>query len=394
MLAAMADGPTDSSPEVVLRYQRLPPPSPLELPRGPLPDGPPALAVRLVLGLRRAMQRAIDALTPAELVLVEQTFGLARTAMLGAVCRFGVPDVLGDRAMTAEEIASARGLDADLVHRTLRALAAGGVFAMDGEGRFRNNRLSRQLAGGGLARLRELSVYFASHSNAAAWVDFARTLETGRPAFRRVHGTSVWDWFERHDDEREIFAHAMMGITVRDAPVVAKLAPLGGVKVLCDVGGGRGTLLSEILLRHPGLRGVLVDSPGVLASARRLLEARGVGERVELVAGSFFDEVPPGADAYLMKNILHDWDDATSARILSVVARAAAPGARLLLCESIVSRTSRDRLATWADLQMIVACEGRERSAPELRRLGEDAGFAFVAEHAHPAISVLELVRR
>src|SRR5690606_7438687 len=100
-------------------------------------------------------------------------------------------------------------------------------------------------------------------------------------------------WFERHDDERENFAHAMMGITVRDAPVVAKLAPLAGVKVLCDVGGGRGTLLSEILLRHPHLRGVLVESAGVLASARRLLDARGVADRVELVGGSFFEEVPP-----------------------------------------------------------------------------------------------------
>lgn len=390
----MPDGSPDSAPEVLLRYLRLPPPSPLELPRGLLPDGPPALAVRLVLGLRRLMQRTIDALTPAELVLVEQTFGLARTAMLGAVARFAIADLLADGPMTADAIAAARGLDADLVHRTLRALAAGGVFTMDDEGRFANNRLSLALAGGGLARLRELAIYFASHSNASAWVDFARTLQTGRSAFDRVHGQSVWDWFERHDDEREMFAHTMMGITVRDAPVVAKLAPLAGATVLCDVGGGRGTLLSEILLRHPHLRGVLLESPGVLASARRLLEARGVGDRVELVAGSFFDQVPPGADAYLMKNILHDWDDATSARILAVVARAAAPGARLLLCESIVPRNGRDPLSTWADMQMIVACEGRERSLDELRRLGDDAGFSFVAEHAHPTISVIELVRR
>ena len=314
--------------------------------------------------------------------------------MLGAVARFGIPDVLGDRALTAAEIARARELDPDLVHRTLRALAAAGVFTMDGDGRFRNNRLSRVLCGGGLVRARELAVYFASHSNASAWVDFARTLQTGRSAFDRVHGQSVWDWFEAHDDERENFAHTMMGITVRDAPVVAKLAPLAGVKVLCDVGGGRGTLLSEILLRHPHLRGILLESRGVLASARPLFEARGVADRVELVAGSFFESVPAGADAYLMKNILHDWDDGTCGRILATVARAAAPGAKLLLCEAIVPHTSRDPLATWSDLQMIVACEGRERSLDELRALAGDAGFTFVAEHAHPTISVVELVRR
>jgi len=351
--------------------------------------------VRLVLGLRRVLQRAADALAPADLVVLEQLVGIGRTAMLGAVARHGLPDLLGERAMTAAEIASGAGLDADLVHRTLRALAAGGVFTMHDDGRFANNRLSRALRGGVPSRLREFAVYFASHSNASAWVDFARTLETGSSPFERVHGTTVWEWFDAHPDEREIFAHAMMGITIQTAPVIAALTPLEDVAVLCDVGGGRGTLLSEILLRHRHLRGILVESEGVLGSARTVLDGRGVGDRVELVAGSFFERVPAGADAYLMKNVLHDWDDPTCAVILGTVARAAAPGARLFVCESIVERTCREALATWSDLQMAVACkEGRERGVDELRRLGEAAGFRFVREHAHPIISVLEMVRR
>src|SRR5581483_1442669 len=110
-----------------------------------------------------------------------------------------------------------------------------------------------------------------------------------KSAFARVNGKSVWTWFDEHEDEREMFAHSMMGITVQDAPVIARLYPFHEVKRLCDVGGGRGTLLSEIVLRHPHVRGVLCDAEGVVASARELLAARGVADRVDLAPGSFFE---------------------------------------------------------------------------------------------------------
>jgi hypothetical protein len=262
---------------------------------------------------------------------------------------------------------------------------------MDERGEFANNRRSRVLLSGQPTRTREWALYFSSGSNVAAWADLPRTIETGESAFRRVHGVSVWEWFDAHPDEREMFAHCMMGITVRDAPLVASLYPFAEVNRLCDVGGGRGTLLSEILLRHGNVQGVLYDAPGVIQSARDLLQKRGLSARVELAPGSFFDAVPEGCDAYLMKNILHDWDDATCKRLLANVRRAARPGARIILVEQLVEQNSQDPIATFVDLQMMIACdEGRERSLEELKTLLAEAGFRYRRVFTSPTLGVIE----
>ncbi len=373
-------------------YRPLPSPSPLELSGQPFPSAPPAPIVRVVLGLRRFLTRLADQLCPAEIAIFDHSTGLANTAMLGAVARFAIPDFVERHpGADADEIARGLGLNADAVHRCLRTLASLGIFTMNKRGQFFNNRRSRVLLSGQLTRGREWALYFSSGSNVAAWSDLPAALESGRSAFARVHGMSVWDWFDLHPDEREMFAHCMMGITVRDAPAVASLYPFAEVKRLCDVGGGRGTLLSEVLLRHPQVQGVLYDGLGVIESARVLMEKRGLSARVELSAGSFFEAVPTGCDAYMMKNILHDWDDATSERLLSNVRRAAQPGARIILVEQLVDRNSDDRMGTRVDMQMLVACvDGRERSLEEFKGLLEKSGFRYRRVFKYPTLGVIE----
>ena len=367
-------------------------PSKLVLGEETFPDAPPAFAIQLVLDLRSFLHRLADRLCPAEVVMFERATSIAQTAILGAICEHDIADLLEERGpLDAKEIAEARKLDADAVHRTLRAVATKGIFVMRSDGKFENNRLSRTLLSGKLLRTREWALYFASKSNASAWIDYARTLETGKSAFARVNGMSVWKWFDEHADEREMFAHSMMGITVQDAPVIAKLYPFAEVKRLCDVGGGRGTLLSEIVMRHPNVRGVLCDAEGVIASARELLSARGVLDRVELAPGSFFEKVPSGCDAYMMKNILHDWDDATSTKILKVVRAAMKPGQKIILCEKIVDHLAHDLIGPQVDLQMMIACDaGRERSVEEFAKLFEASGFRFTRVFPFPTTSVIE----
>jgi O-methyltransferase domain len=353
---------------------------------------PPGFAVRLVVGLRGWLLRLADYLVPAEAAILDHTTAIARTALLGAVARHGVADYLEEHGPAdAATIARALSLDADVTHRTLRALASMGIFTMSRHGVFTNSRLSRALRSGLLTRGREWALYFSSGSNAASWLDYARTLETGVSPFTRVHGKNVWDWFDEHPDERDIFAHCMMGLTVMDAPAIAALYPFGEVTRLCDVGGGRGTLLSEIVKRHRNVTGVLCDAAGLMESARELLAARGVEDRVELAPGSFFERVPSGCDAYILKNILHDWDDETCRTILRVVRAAMKPGQRVLVCEVLVDHNSRDSFGTRADLQMLVACEnGRERSLPELQALLESTGFRFARVFHSPLVAVVE----
>lgn len=373
-------------------YPPLPPPSPLELPAATLPAPPPALALRAVLGVRRFLTRLTAQLAPPELALMDYATGVCNTTLLGAIARFNVVDFLSARGpSTAAVIARELGLDAGVLHRSLRALANAGIFAMSADGTFANTRLSLPLRGGQLSRVREWLLYFSSGSNVAAWSDFAETLRTGQSAFRRVHGMGVWEWFDAHPDERDIFAECMLGLTTADAPVIANLYPFDEVQRVCDVGGGRGLLLSEILLRYPRLHGVLLDSPGVLASARELVRQRGLADRMELSPGSFFEAVPAGCDAYLMKNVLHDWDDATCTRLLQNVRRAATPGARLILCEAIAEHCSRDLIATRADLHMAVVCDGgRERDLEEFKTLLASAGFRYRRVFQFPTIHVIE----
>jgi hypothetical protein len=270
-----------------------------------------------------------------------------------------------------------------------------GFFERDATGRYANNRLSRTLRAQERYDVASFARYFGSRSNVLAWADFPETLRSGKNAFERVHGKSVWEWFDAHPVERETFAKSMMAMTLADAPGIAATYPFGEVRRLCDVGGGRGTLLSEILVRHPHLRGVLCDYAGVLESARELLTTRGVADRVELVAGSFFDDgsVPRGADAYVLKHILHDWDDARCIAILRNCRAAMVPGGRLLVIEALVEETSEDYGAL-ADLQMmVVCCDGRERGRAEYEQLLVAGGFrlARVMEAPTP-VAILEAI--
>ena len=233
-------------------------------------------------------------------------------------------------------------------------------------------------SGRGVGSFRDFADYFGSASNVGAWADFDRTLESGKNAFERVHGMSVWDWFDRHPEELRVFATAMAAMTQVDAPGVARAYPFGEVRRVCDVAGSRGMLLAEVLARHKHLRGVLFDNAGVIAGAPPLLGARGVQDRVELSSGSFFDKVPEGCDAYLLKNVLHDWDDERSVTILQNCRRAMQPGSRLLVVELVVERHAARGIGPMSDVQMMMVCnEGRERSRADFARLFERAGFAF-----------------
>jgi hypothetical protein len=373
--------------------QPLPPiPPEIEaLSPAPFPAAPPGFVIRAIMRLRRAVLSLANRMVPSDVVLFERTTGMVFTQALGALARHRVADLLAEGPMTPAEIAARIGTDPDATHRLMRGAATVGFFHMDKDGRCRNNRLSEALRGNRGSAVRDFCEYFASRSNCDAWTDFSRTLETGKGAFPRVHGMSVWQWFDEHPDERETFARAMMGMTVRDAPTVAELYPFKEVRRICDVGGGRGTLISELLVRHPHLSGVLCDGPGVIASARQLLERRGVLHRVELVPGSFFEKVPPGADAYLLKHVLHDWDDASSERILKVCRLAMQPGAKLVLVEALIGRNQTDHFGALSDLQMMVVCdEGRERCREDFERLFEKSGFKTGRVFESPTVSVIE----
>jgi O-methyltransferase domain len=356
---------------------------------------PPGLAVRAALAMRRALQRAADLVVPPQLVLVERITATAGSVVIAELARLRVPDLLEIRALTAAEIAQRTSTDADAMARTLRFAVTLGLFARDADGRFTNNRLSSALTTSDRYSAVWLAEYFGSPSNQQAWSDFRETLRTGGGAFERVHGQDVWSWFDAHPGERETFARCMTTMTLVEAPGIAQTYPFGEIGTLCDVGGGRGTLLSELLVQHPTLRAVLCDAEGVLESARELLAQRGVLERVTLVPGSFFTHIPAGADAYLMKNVLHDWDDARCLAILERCRAVMRPGQKLLVVEALVEETADD-FGPLADLHMMIVCSGgRERGRADYERLFEASGFVLARAMPTPTpMTVLECLAR
>jgi hypothetical protein len=351
--------------------------------------------VRGLLALRKALLRAADAIVPAQVAVFDRVTAMAGSHLVSELARLGIADLLEERPLTAAELASQTSTDPASMLRAMRGAVSMGFFERDGEGRYANNRLSSTLRSRETYDVRSFARYFGSRSNVTAWCDFPETLRTGKNAFERVHGKTIWDWFDAHPIERETFANTMMAMTLADAPGIATTYPFAEVRKVCDVGGGRGTLLSEILVRHPHLRGVLCDNAGVLESAQELLVTRGVARRVELVAGSFFDEgsVPKGADVYMLKHILHDWDDERCVAILRNCRAAMEPGARLLVIEALVEDATEDYGAL-ADLHMmVVCCDGRERARSEYEKLLALAGFRLdrVLEAPTP-VAILDAV--
>jgi O-methyltransferase domain/Dimerisation domain len=327
--------------------------------------------------LRWMLRAAADLVVPAPVALFEQICGYMYTHLLRAAAQLRIAELLAAGPASAEELAARAGVDAENLRRLLRGLVTLGVFSRQRDGRFSNNRMSLALRPEAPISLHDGALYFGSASQQRAWEELERVIASSRESgFESAHGMSTWEWFEHHPEESAAFAGTMVAMTRLYAPGVATAYPFGELRRLCDVGGGHGDLLAEVLLRHPHLAAVLLDAGSVLATARPFLAARGVLERVELVAGSFFDAVPAGCDAYLLKNILHDWDDRRAARILDNCRRVMQPGQRVLVVEAVVEPDSTRGIGPLSDLQMMVVCSGgRERSRAEYARLFEQTGL-------------------
>ncbi len=309
-----------------------------------------------------ATARAEDALL--ELV----TRGLLVQA-ISVAARLGIADLLEEGPKRADELAEAVGADQTALYRLLRTLAGLGLFVEDGEGRFAPTPLGRALRrGDGSAHA--AAVYFGEPFVWKAWGNLLHSVLTGEPAFRRAHGTSIFDYLSAHPEAEQAFHAWMTARSQLQVAAVLDAYDFSRFRTVVDVGGGHGSLLAAILDAEPSLRGVLFDLPAVVARAPAL------GDRCDVVGGDFFDAVPPGADCYLLKFVVHDWDDERAARILRNVRSAIADGGTILLLEYVVPPGSDYHHAKFMDLHVLVLTEGgRERTEDEYRRLLRDAGF-------------------
>lgn len=353
--------------------------TPASRPGGGLLDlrrAPPRAAVRLGLAARTLLQRAADGIAPPEIVAYERAIAFFGTRVAGALVELGVIDALRDGRRDAAELAGELDLHADTLHRTLRLAAAHGLVRLDRRGRFSLTRVGRALLSDSSPTLGPWARHLNTEAVQCAWAALPESIRTGEPSFPTVHGRSIWAHFANNPDEERLFAESMRELTALTLPWIASGYPWPERGVVADVAGGSGPVLAAVLSARPGLRGVLVEAPGVLAEADRHLAAAGVRDRVELAEGDIFARVDAEADVYVLKDILHDWDDERCVQILRTVAGAMRPGSRVVLVETLLDRNEADPIAASVDLHMLTQCDGgRQRSAAELGTLIREAGL-------------------
>ena len=201
------------------------------------------------------------------------------------------------------------------------------------------------------------------------------SVRTGEPAFPHLYGTSAWEYRAAHPEEDAVFKAAMTSLSSGVVDAVVRSYDFSGIRVLLDVGGGEGVLLAAILTANPSLRGILFDQPHVVGSVGPLLQRAGVADRCEVVSGSFFETVPGGADAYLLKSVIHDWDDEATMEILRTCRAAMDERGKLLVVERIIRPGNDPDPAKFSDLNMLVVPGGQERTADDFERLYAEAEF-------------------
>lgn len=357
---------------------------------------PPAWLTRPGMRFRNALQRVHGRMVPPPLLIMERLNGLVEAKVVSLVADLGIPDLLSDGPRGAADLAAERGVDADALDRALAFLVSRGLLGRIRDGRYENNAVSSTLRSDHPESMRDWARFFASEWHWDMWNHARHSLTTGGSAARPAFGVEFWEYLSgTNPTAGETFNNALAATSRIAGPILAKGYDFSTVTKLCDVGGGSGGMLAEILAVHRNVRAVLFDLPAVAQRARAVLTQGGILDRVEIVAGSFFAEVPTGCDAYMMQAIIHDWDDDSCVTILSNIRRAMAPGARVLVIENVLSEepSPADQFARSFDLVMLVTSGlGRERTEKEFASLFARAGFRLARDIRLPSqFHVMEL---
>jgi hypothetical protein len=335
--------------------------------------------------------------SPAVVPLVMQVAtGHILASALQVVVRLGVPDRLAGGPRTVTDLAGDAGVQEDALYRVLRALASVGLFSEEPPRRFALTPAGEKLRRDVPGSLRDTVLWVTSPFGFRVHAELIHSVRTGRPAAEKLTGVPLFDYLAREKDLAETFNNAMTAFSKLVIPAALEAYDFSGIGRLVDVAGGHGAVLIAILKRYPSTRGVLFDLEHVVAGARPGIEAGGVKDRIETQAGNFFESVPPGGDAYLMKHIIHDWDDERALVILRNIRRAMddKPG-RVLLLEAVLTPGNAPEYGKILDLQMLAFPGGRERTEEEFRSLFDRAGFELTRViPTRSPLSVVEARRR
>ena len=294
---------------------------------------------------------------------------------VSVAAKLGIADLLMDGPRDCDEMARANQVDADALYRLLRALAGVGVFFEVEDRRFGLTPMAEFLRSDLPCSLRAVATMAGEDWTWRPWGELYRSVKTGERAFDGIFGAAPFEYLAENPGAAAIFDEAMTGWSMQNSAPVAEAYDFSGIGTLMDVGGGHGHLLATILEANPSLRGILFDAPAVVEGAADRIEAEGLADRCAVVAGDFFASLPEGADACILKSVIHGWNDEQAAAILRNCRQAVGPGGRVLLAEIVIPPGDDPHVGKLLDLEMLVMAGGRERGEAEFRELLASAGI-------------------
>jgi DNA-binding transcriptional ArsR family regulator len=357
------------------------------------PTLPPVQFARAIDFVRHHVGHLHQRMVPPSDAMMEMVINAWSAQAITAAADLGIADELAKGPLAVDELASAVNADADAIGRLLRALTSRGIFRLRRDGRYELTPLGDSLRSDAEVSLRGFARFLGAPQHREHWSHLTDAIRTGRPAVPELRGKPMFEYLADEPEFSEIFNAAMTSMSEVAAAAVTAGYDFSRHDTIVDVGGGHGRLLAAILEATPVARGVLYDLPHVVEGATAGLSERKLQDRVKVVPGSFFDAVPEGGDAYVLKNVIHDWPDDEAVQILENVRKAAVAGKQLLLVEFVLPRHDRECMGKWADLEMLLVVGSRERTAAQYGRLLSRAGFRLtrVVETTSP-FSVIEAV--
>lgn len=332
---------------------------------------------------------------PPPVTLLQMLSGYWVSQSIYVAAKLKIADLLRDGPKTSDELATLTGSNPRALYRLLRALASIGVFSeTETSGYFGLTPLAACLQTDAPNSMHGFAVMLGEE-HYKAWGELLHSVQTNASAFEQVYGMNIFEYYAQNPESAQAFDEAMTNMSAIERVATVASYDFSSFHTLVDVAGGQGSLLAAILKANPALKGILFDQDAVLAGAKSFIEAEGVLDRCQLMGGNFFESVPSGADAYVLKHILHDWDDERAIAILKNCREAMAENGKLLVVEQVIPEGNQPFVGKLLDLNMLVMCPGGgERTESEYRTLFEAAGFQLTrVVPTQGDISILEGIR-
>ena len=312
---------------------------------------------------------------PPHFQLVQMAMGHWVSRIVYVAAELGLADRLADGPKTADELAGPTGTHAPSLYRFMRSLANLGILTEDRGRRFGLTPLGQALETGAPGAARSSILTIASEWWARGFNQLLYSVQTGKSGFEKALGMPIFDFLAQNSEDASLFSETMIGFHGAEPPAVAAAYDFSGLSTVVDVGGATGHLLTTILAAYPNTRGILFDLSHVVRDAPRLIEGRGLTDRVTIQSGSFFETVPAGGDAYLLSHIIHDWTEDQCLVILGHCRHAMNPGSRLLIVEMVLPGGDTPHPGKMLDMMMLVGPGGQERTEQEYGTLLSKAGL-------------------